>query len=68
MNCDHEKVIIYPNNVWIEEDRVGVKDLETDSTLFCQNCKEELPLEDLYLWDSKDITVGIPSEIDGEQI
>jgi len=68
MSCLHEKVIVYPNNVWVEGDKVGVKDIETDGTLACQECHEELPLEDLHLWENKDISIGIPKDLADDAI
>ena len=63
MKCKHKYVIVTPNNIEIKGDGVIVKDLDTNADMRCQKCSEDLPLEDLIMYDEDHIAVGIPKDL-----
>lgn len=61
--CDHINVIIFPNNVQVVDGGIKVEDAYTDATMRCQDCNQELPLEDASLYDEDHISVGLSQDI-----
>lgn len=60
--CKHEKVVINPGKAEKEGDGVVVGDFE-HGTLYCQQCRQELPMEDLGTYSDDQVSVAIPADL-----
>lgn len=70
MKCKHTDVIVVPTDI-IKTEHNGVDgfaiNLYGDGKLSCRHCQEELPYEDLQLYEQDHVSVGIPAEmVDGD--
>lgn len=59
MFCDHTDVMVQPSEIMIVNNRIQISGL-TSGTMWCRDCKEELPIEDLLFYDSIHVSVAIP--------
>ena len=63
MKCEHTKVYLVPGNIENVADLVKIT--AEGGKIFCTECQERLPLEDMYLYDEKNVHVLIPEKYVG---
>lgn len=66
-DCTHQQVIITPNIVKNVGDKIVVEDFE-HGELHCMQCNQQLPTEDLSVYDKENVFVGLDKDIvDGKR-
>ena len=60
--CKHENVVVNPGKIEREGDGFIVGDL-FGGTMYCHECNEPLPIEDLVQYDREHTSVAIPADL-----
>ena len=59
MNCKHEEILLFPEDIVNKDDNIVIKDMD-NCLVVCKNCNKEIPNEDVYLYPANKKFVGIP--------
>lgn len=62
MTCKHEYAVVQPGSVEKKGDGVVVGDFEHGS-MHCKDCQQELPIEDIGIYDDEHLSVAIPQDL-----
>ena len=62
MECKHKKVIVEPGKIVPDGDGFRVSDMQ-GGRMFCQSCRDELPIEDLQFHHPDDVAIAIPAHL-----
>lgn len=62
MNCKHEEIILFPEDIKNIDDRIVIKDIE-NCLVVCRSCDKVIANEDVELYPSNKRFVGIPRDL-----
>lgn len=60
--CSHTKIVIEPGYVKVNDGIVSFGDME-HGNMWCESCKEIMPVEDLSFYSRHNISVIIPADL-----
>ena len=60
--CKHPKVLVEPGKIEPDGDGFRISDM-FGGRMFCQVCKDELPIEDLSFHHPSTVSIAIPTDL-----